>query len=108
MKTRMDFSRLETTLEQLQNMVGEPEQLIPERLLTDALYYLEYLQDSLADRTAYHKKHNAVQKLRLKEIKRLLSADELREIDRRARISIGDVTPEDLAEINRNGNEEEE
>lgn len=99
MRTRTDFTHLETTIEALQHTLDTADSEAPEFLGKEdnerALEYLRYLDEFLADRRDYHKKQNVKKRIAMETLKKMLSPDELKEIDRAASRAIGDLTPED-------------
>jgi len=96
-RTNMDFTRLESTIEQLHEVYGSDGSTpnsIANHTLENAIYYLEYLEESITNRKLYHKKQNAKKAIATRIIKSLLSQDELAEIDRQADVAIGNTVQE--------------
>lgn len=96
-RTRMDMSRLESTIDELHSFFGSdgstPKEL-DKKVIGDAIYYLEFFFDKYENNKLYHAKQNAKKNLAMKLMKQQLSPDELRELDRQADIAIGNIHQE--------------
>lgn len=98
-RTNMDFSELEQTIESLHDYAGgdHDEISLSPQSAEKAALYLEWLSEFLENRRLYHKKQNTKKNLAVKAMKKLLSRDELVELDREADRLIGNVhNPDEL------------
>lgn len=93
-RSSTDFSKLEPTIEELHGVYGADttsHASVEKTLIRQAITYLEWLDEMLANRKSYHKKQQVKRKLLEREVRKLLSASELAEIDRLADKAIGNL-----------------
>lgn len=95
-RPKMDLSGLEAAIEQLHNLVGDPDSdgifgTDHMELLEAVVKYLEYFSEKTENNRLYHKKQNVKKRLAEQMLKKMLSADELKSLDEQAAAEIGDI-----------------
>lgn len=88
-KPRMDFSKLEETIEALHELAGSNVEQRVSSVAEQAAIYLEWMSEWLEDRKIYHKKQNLKNKTVKELVLRMLSKDEIANLDRQVDIKLG-------------------
>lgn len=102
-RPRIDYTHLDATIEALHEMAGNEDAIhaneYDPKVIERAAMYLEAYAEKMADNKLYHKKQQVKRNIALKALEKMLSADEMKEIDRQADIAIGNIhTPEEAEE----------
>lgn len=85
-REKMDFSELEQTIDRLHEIAGDPTDVPPSlqqrKACETAAKYLEWLSEKQENNRLYHKKQNLKKRELERAAMKMLSADELKEIER--------------------------